>query len=168
MIKQLALVLLFAVASNGFAAKKPQKVSNLSGFKGSYSGVILLTTAGGTYSGAASAKITALKKKEQGSITLRSTPSNGGMPIIWNETLTIRNKSLKYMLQADGTLALGAGDVNVKTKTITYSATFAVSGGTFFVRGTVTKKGSKKLKITETIIGPTSFSITYNLTKRGK
>jgi len=142
----------------------------MSEFAGNYSGTILVNISGTAIFGASTGRISASKKKEIGNIALTST-INAGTAANWNETYGIRKHALSYALFiSPSTFGPGNGRVNVRKNRITFSGNFTISGvpgATFAISGTM-KKSKRRLVITESVTGPTAFSVTYNLRRHGK
>lgn len=158
----LGLALSFAMVHGSLAEKKPSK---LSAFAGKYSGTVLYA---GAVPGTTTGTFSASKKKDVGTLTLTSTINAAGTLYALVETYQINKRSVNYSLVVGPSSGAGTGTANIGKSSITYSAIIVVSGSSYAVSGTISKSGKRGLKVSEILSGPTSFPISYTLTRKGK
>jgi len=157
---------LLSFSPTGFAAPDDAP-SDLSGFRGSYSGNMRFNYA----SGKAYATIVAQRNRESGKISTRARLVVGPQVTTVKETIRIRGGSASYLIEAVGTggaVAFGSGTARVSRNIIHYNATFNLGGTDYFLQGII-RKDDDKLKIADTIFGgPMPSPFTYTLTKNGE
>jgi len=158
---------LLSFSPTGFAAPDDAP-SDLSGFRGNYSGRMQYSVFG---SSKANATIVAQRNRERGKISTRARLVVGPETATIKETIRIRGGSASYLFEAvgsGGAVAFGTGTARVSRNIIRYNATFNLGGTAYFLQGII-RKDDDKLKITDTILGgPTPIPITYTLTKNGE
>ncbi|MDD5200195.1 MAG: hypothetical protein PHC88_10390 [Terrimicrobiaceae bacterium] len=160
------LVALLAAHSALGVEKPPSKISE---FAGNFSGTALLVQSPApTASGTTQATFTAVKKKENGTLTLNSIFNSGGSSIPVQERYTFRGKSMTYVLTASGTSVVGFGRANIAKKIIKYSAVVTSSGTSITILGTI-RRTKKTLLVTEQLASSSLSAVfTYHLNRRGK
>jgi hypothetical protein len=162
-----AMLILLVASSSAFAAKKDEP-SVISAYTGKYKGTIILSGSGMAFVGSSQGNFTASSKKESGSLRLTSLVNANGMLTAISESFSIKNRSLTYILAANGSAVPGTGSVKVGKKRISYSAVLPVGSSTYQIFGTMTLS-KRNLNITETIIiSGTPNVLTYSLKRSGK
>ena len=158
---------LLSFSPTGFAAPDDAP-SNLSGFRGSYSGNMRFNYA---LSGKANATIVAQRNRESGKISTRARLVVGPQTATLKETIRIRGGRASYLLEIVGpgnTLAFGIGTAHVSRNIIRYNATFNLGGTNYVLQGII-RRDDDKLKISNTLFGgSTPIPFTYTLTKNGE
>lgn len=154
---------LSSLPSDTAAAPPADEPSNLSEFRGRYSGRISYA---GFANGKTDATIVARRTQESGKIALTSVLNALGMTAELRETIRIRGHQATYSISIAGTSSpAGSGTVNVSRNIIRYNARFSQGGIDYVLQGTIRKHGNQ-LRIVATIYGgPTPIPIRYVLTE---
>jgi len=148
-------------------AATAEKTSKLYAYKGSYSGLVIISGSGTSLAGQATGRFSANKKKDVGSLNLTSFVSQSGMSIAVIENFSFNKRVFTYFLSA-GTSGVGGGTASIGTKVISYTGSVNVAGTTYTVNGTA-RLNKKSLTILEVLTSTgNTLTFSYNLKRKGK